>query len=226
MNKSLMMAVAGCLGFMSIGAQATVSTFSITQVYNQVVYNNSNPDWDTTFTGTFNFDSVTNTVSNFNGVLTQAMTGNTATRNLSYQLSSVYDATLGGLIVSVFYQNTTDVFMGGGFAIGGMKEYGNQNAYVSMFLNISDPTATLSDAQLKTLAYGDCTSGSLMGMSATKTCMTGWAKDTAGVLGKGGTMQGTWPITQTITAVPEPESIAFLLAGLPLIAAQSRRKKV
>lgn len=222
MNKSLMMAVAACLGFMSIGAQATVSAFSITQVYNQVVYNNTHPDWDTKFTGTFNFDSVTNTVSDFNGVLTQAMTGNTATRNLSYQLSSVYDTGLGGLVVSLFYQNSTDVFAGGGFTTGGTATFGNQNAYINMFLNVSDPTATLTDAQLKTLAYGDCTNGSLMMGSV---CMTGWAKDTAGVLGKGGTMQGTWPITQTITAVPEPENMALLMAGLSLFGWQVRRRQ-
>lgn len=222
MKKNIMIAI-GLMGLAISNAQATISTYNVTQVYNQVVYNNSHPDWDTTFTGTFNFDNVSNVVSDFSGVLTQAMTGNTATRNLSYQLSSVYDTGLGGLVVSLFYQNSTDVFAGGGFTTGGTATFGNQNAYINMFLNVSDPTATLTDAQLKTLAYGDCTSGSLMMGSV---CMTGWAKDTAGVLGKGGTMQGTWPITQTITAVPEPESIAFLLAGLPLIAAHARRKKI
>jgi hypothetical protein len=212
-------------------AYATVTTYNVTERFNQVVYN-STPDRDTYFTGTFEFDSDTQTVSNLQGLLSQAMTNVDPdlqnTRFLSYQLSSIYDATLGGLLVTSFYQNTTDTFSnsGGiagvtGWATGGKTSLGNQNAYATIFVNLADPTAALTSAQNNKLAYGDCTTGSLMG--AMGTCMTGWLT-AAGATG--GTMRGVDQITQTITAaVPEPESYAMLLAGLGLVGCIARRRK-
>jgi hypothetical protein len=207
-------------------AQATVTTYNVTERFNQVVYN-STPDRDTYFTGTFDFDSATQTVSNFQGLLSQAMTnavpGLQATRNLGYQLSSVYDATLGGLLVTSFYQNTTNTFSNSGvtgWATGGSKSFGNQNAYATIFVNLLDPSAALTSAQNNKLAYGDCTTGSLMGMG---TCMTGWLTSTGTT---GGTMRGVDKITQTITAaVPEPETYAMFMAGLGLIGFIARRRK-
>jgi hypothetical protein len=150
--------------------------------------------------------------------------GMPVSRQLNYQLSSLYDATLGGLLVSAFYQNSTDVFMGGGFATGGTTTFGNQNAYVTIFVNTVDPTAPLTEAQIAKLAYGDCTDGSLMGMGMSKTtCMTGWKGDPSIDI-SGGTMQGTWPITQTIAAVPEADTWAMLLAGLGLVGFAARRR--
>ncbi len=218
-------------------AQAHEVTYNVTQIYDQVVYNGggmggmggmdmNHPTWDTIFTGSFDFDEHTHTISNLTGSLSQAMTGNTVFRQLTYQKSSVYDAGLGGWLVSSFYQDSTDVFQGGGFATGGIKEIGNQNAYVTIFVNPDNPLAALSQAQINKLAYGDCTTGSLMGMGmGAKTCMTGWVKDTNGVLGPGGTMQGTYPVTQTITAVPEPETYAMLMAGLGLMGFIARRRR-
>lgn len=195
-------------------AQAAVTTYNVTQNYNQVVYDVSHPTWDTIFNGSFTFDDVTHTVSNLTGSLSQAMSGNTTFRPLNYQLSSVYDSTLGGLLVTSFYQNSTNVFSGGGFATGGTKTYGNQNAYATIFVNTTDPTAALTQAQINKLAYADCTPGGLMG---TSTCMTGWVKVTNGVPGAGGTMQGTYPIIQTITAAPVPVPAAAWLFGSGLI---------
>ena len=208
----------------SAGAQAATTTYNVTQTYNQVVYDSNHPTWDTVFTGSFVFDSATQTVSNLTGSLSQAMSGNTTFRELTHQLSSVYDANLGGLLVSTFYQNSTDVFLGGGFTTGGMKEFGNQNAYVTVFVNLANPTASLTAGQIDKLAYGDCTDGGLMGRSNPKTCMTGWVNHAKANLA-GGTMQGTYPITQTITAaVPEPETYAMFLAGLGLMAGIARRR--
>jgi hypothetical protein len=218
-------------------AQAAVTTYSISERFNQVVYN-STPDRDTYFTGTFDFDSATLTVSNLQGLLSQAMTnkvpGLQATRQLSYQLSSIAVDTNGdsindGLLVSAFFLNDTNVFSnsGGiasttGWATGGTKEIvGNDNAYVTIFVNTADPLAALTPAQNYKLAYGDCTSGSLMGMGSPATCMTGWLTS-AGL--KGGTMQGVDQITQTIAAVPEPESYAMMMAGLGLIGFIARRR--
>jgi hypothetical protein len=202
-------------------AHASTTTYDVTQTFNQVVYNTSHPTWDTIFTGSFAFDSASNTVSNLTGSLTQAMSGNATSRQLDYQLSSVYDAALGGLLVSSFYRNSTDVFQGGGFVTGGKYTYGNQNAYATVFVNLADPTAVLTQAQTNKLAYADCTTGGLMGMMGT--CMTGWLTATGT---KGGTMQGTFPISQTITAaVPEPETYAMLMAGLGLMGFIARRRR-
>jgi hypothetical protein len=206
-------------------AQAAVTTYNVTQTFNQIVYD-ATGGWDTVFTGSFSFDNVTNTVSNLTGSMNQAMMdamGMPTTVSLDYQLSSVYDATLGGLLVSSFHQNSTDVFLGGGFTTGGSTTFGNRNAYATIFVNLMDPTAALTTAQIGKLAYGDCTTGSLM-MSGTK-CMTGYINPTTGLAG--GTMKGTYPISQTITAaVPEPETNAMLMAGLGLMGFISRRRRM
>lgn len=208
---------------LAAGAAQAVTVYNVTQVYNQVVYDASHPTWDTTFTGSFSYDTLTHAVTNLTGSLTQAMTGNASSRTLNYQvLNSSYDTSIGAVLVSTFYQNTTDVFLGGGYATGGIKEYGNQNAYVTVVVPVADPTAVLTSAQIDKLVYGDCTTGSLMVMgSGPKTCMTGWVDRTKANLA-GGTMMGTYPITQTVTAVPEPQAALLLLLGLPLLAMRRR----
>jgi PEP-CTERM motif len=205
-------------------AQAHETTYNITQTFNQVIYNASQPTWDTVFSGSFDYDEHTQTVSNLTGSLTQAMTGNTVSRQLTHQLSSVLNASLGGLLVSTFFQNATDVFNGGGFATGGFQEFGNQNAYVTIFVPLANPEAALTSAQIDTLAYGDCTPGSLMGAGSPRVCMTGWVNHAKANLA-GGTMQGTYPILQTISAVPEPQTYALLLAGLGLVGVAKRRQR-
>ena len=218
-------AMAGAAIF-SVDAQAVVTTYSVTQTYHQLHPNLVSKGNDTIFTGSFQYDDVAQTVSGLSGSLTESMTGNTlggipmSTVALNYQLSSVNDG-MGGLLVSVFAQNSTDVFTGGGFATNGTATYGNQNAYVTLYLNLADPTAALTADQTKKLAYADCTSGGLMMGSV---CMTGWLKADGTA---GGTMMGTAPITQTITvAVPEPESYVMLLAGLGLVGFAVRRRSV
>jgi hypothetical protein len=60
------------------------------------------------------------------------------------------------------------------------------NSFITINVPLPNPTATLSAAQINTLAYGDCAAGGMMG----DTCMTGYV----GV----GTMGG-YPVSQTIT---------------------------
>jgi hypothetical protein len=215
-------------------AQAAVTTYNVTETFNQVVYNATNPDWDTIFKGTFTFDSATKTVSNLTGSLSAAMTGNTVWASLNYQLSTVADGT-DGLIVTVFKENTTNTFTGGVYGSGGfgpngkmgpVLTYGNFNAFASIYVPLADPTAALTQAQTDKLAYGDCTAAGLMGKTDPKKCMAGWVAYTNGVPGPGGTMQGTYPNIQTITAaVPEPETYAMMLAGLGMMGFVARRRK-
>ena len=158
--------------------------------------------YNTVFTGTFTFDFTAKAVSNLAGSLTEAMTGGEpacdpiCTVNLGHQLSSV-PAASGGLFVTAFALDSTDVFAGGGFTPGGTKHFGypdaanNNNAFALIWVSTTDPTTTPTQADLDMLAYADCTPGGMMG----STCMTGTS--VAGY-GKAGTM-GAYPISQMIT---------------------------
>jgi hypothetical protein len=173
--------------------------------------------------------------------------GTSAWVDLNHQLSSIAVDTNGdsihdGLVVSVFKNNDTNVFnpshpqytlpafFGGTFGsngkMGAVYTAGTQNAFVSIFVNLADPTAPLSLSQRNYIAYGDCTPAALMPRNGSgNKCMAGWnAFNANGDLIPGGTMQGTLPNTQTISAVPEPEAWAMLLAGLGLLSWVSRRR--
>ena len=233
-------------------ANASTTTYNVTQTYNQVVYDTSHPDWDTWFYGSFNYDSATQTVSNLTGKINQAMDGGpgvSAWVNLNNQLSAIAVDTNGdsindGLVVSVFKNNDTNVFnpnhpsytlgpfLGGTFGTNGkmgpVYTAGTQNAFVSIFVNLADPTAALTQSQLNYIGYGDCTPAALMPRTGSgNKCMTGWnGYDVNGNLIPGGTMKGTLPNSQTITAaVPEPETYAMLLAGIGLMGTIARRRR-
>jgi hypothetical protein len=158
------------------------------------------------FTGTFTFDATTNTVSDLRGTLTESMTGPPMiTLQLTHQLSSVSDSSLGGLLVTTFLNNNTDTFTtdpgvggsdgwepGSGFGLySGFPGANPGNAYAMIFVNLSDPTTPLTQAQLDKIAYADCAPGGMMGA----TCMTG---TTVAGYGSVGTMSG-YPISQIIT---------------------------
>ena len=64
------------------------------------------------------------------------------------------------------------------------------NAYVRIFVNLADPTASPTQAQIDKLAYADCTAGGMMGA----TCMTG---TTVAGYGSLGTMSG-YPVSMVI----------------------------
>jgi hypothetical protein len=200
----------------SSGSSAAATTgslnfYSIVETFHEPM---TQPN-DSIFTGSFTYDNTNKAVSNLTGSLTQSMTkadpncmgtmmspcaygGPMTTVALNNQLSSVSDATLGGLLVTTFALNTANVFDLGGYAPGGTEFYGlststpnNHNAYAMIFVNTTDPTTELTSAQLDTLAYADCTAGGMMMTS----CMTGHA---AIGIQMGGTMMGV-PDSQVIT---------------------------
>lgn len=176
---------------------------------------------NTMFIGTFIFDSTIGTVSNLQGILSEAMTGssiaypndNMTWLTLDNQLSSV-PVTLGGvngLLATTFMLNTTNT-LSANPAYGGTNGWspgtgsglyygfpsaanpsagGLGNAYVMIFVNTTNPTTALTQAQIDKLAYADCTAGGMMG----GTCMTG---TTVAGYGTVGTMSG-YPVSQTIT---------------------------
>jgi hypothetical protein len=150
------------------------------------------------FTGTFTLDSTNGAVSNLKGYLTESMTGPPMSKvPLTYQLSAVPDG-LGGLLVTTFALNTTNTFSEGGFASGSQGLYygfptstnpaagGIGNSFVTIYVNLTNPTAMPTTTQINQLAYGDCAAGGMMG----STCMTAYSG--------AGTMGG-YPVSQTIT---------------------------
>jgi hypothetical protein len=168
---------------------------------------------ETIFTGTFTFDVTNKVVTHMAGSLTESMTKVNGvygppmtTVALAHQLSAT-PFTLGGvegLLVTTFALSTTNTFDPSGFAPGGTEYYGLSsgapnpknggvgNAYAMVFVNTTDPTAALAQAQIDKLAYADCTSGGMM----MNTCMTG---TTMAGYGRMGTMMGV-PVSQVTTA--------------------------
>jgi len=156
------------------------------------------------FTGSFTYDSISQTVTNLTGALTESMTSPMATVSLTHQLSSA-PATLGGvngLLVTTFLLNTTNTLWtglgGNGWDPGtgsglyyGFPGANPGNAYAMIFVNTTDPTTALAQVQIDKLAYADCTANGMMG----STCMTG---TTVAGYGTVGTMYG-YPISQVIT---------------------------
>lgn len=186
--------------------------------------------YDTIFTGSFTFDDITGTVSDLRGTLTESMTGNTSLLSLEHQLSSVFDAGLGGVLVTTFRNPSTDTltttFGGDGWTPGsdqgtglyyGFPNANPGNAYVRIFVNTTDPLAPLGQAQIDALAYADCAPGGMMGA----TCMTGTTVAGTGFVGT----MGGYPISQEITMVPEPGTAGLIACGVTLLRLVSRRDR-
>jgi hypothetical protein len=228
----------------ALGDSLPSTSVDVITAYNVVetFYEPATQPNDSIFTGSFNFNATTETVTDLAGALTQSMTGgsNSLTGGasstgghygdvpmtlvpLTHQLS-VQQVTLGGvkgLLVTTFYLPVTDTFYKGGDTPndgwspdvgvdwGGvyfgypkaLNPYagGVGNAYAMIFVNTSDPTVALTQAQINRLAYADCTAGGMMGA----VCMTGTA--VAGYTGTGegsvGTMGG-YPRSQVIVRKP------------------------
>ncbi len=230
MNKML---IATALLATIANAPVHALTYQVTTVFHE-------PDTqpkDTVFVGQFDYDIQTRTLSQLQGVLSESMTGSDAGNMnwlvLSHPLLTWYDSGLGGTFAAVFRNSDTLTFWTGtgadgwspaaGIAVGGVhagfpRAANNPgNAYALIFVP-DDPLAALTAAQINHLAYADCAPGGLMGA----VCMTG---TTLAAYGAVGTMNG-YPVAQTITAaVPEPATVATMLAGLGLMGLVLRRRR-
>jgi len=155
--------------------------------------------------------------------------------NLSYQLASSVSGDY--VTVTAFKINSTDVVKGGGYDVWGTdatldpnnaRAYGeadqsarNNNAFFTLVFDKNDPTNT--SLTFDQIVYADETRFGMMGPM-----VTGWLGMTAHKdYGAGVGSMGGYPTNLTITAaVPEPETYAMFLAGLGLMGAIARRRRL
>ncbi len=188
-----------------------ITTYNVIETFNEP---DTQPN-NSIFVGSFTFNATTGTVTNLRGTLSESMTGgligypnDTMTwLPLSHQLSALPVSSGGtnGLLVTTFLLPVTTTFStnttfggtdgwypGSGFGLHfGYPGANPGNAYTRIFVNTSEPTAALTQAQIDRLAYADCTPGGMMG----GTCMTGTTVAGYGTLGS----MGGRPVSQTIT---------------------------
>ena len=202
----------------SVGSGGTSAPAHIIDHYDvlEIFYEPDTQPNNSVFVGRLDYDFSTGTVANLQGRLSESMTGGaTAYPNdsmtwvdLTHQLVSWHDATLGGTFAATFKNASTNTFWTGGgddwspqtgVDVGGVyagfpsAASNPGNAYALVFVP-DNPAAALSAAQINQLAYADCTAGGLMGA----VCMTGTSP--AGY-GSAGTMSG-YPLSLTLTRRP------------------------
>ena len=173
----------------------------------------------TTFTGTFDWDGTT--LSGLQGTMNASMYLDVPDYILTNQLAFTYDANTGNVIASVFKENSTDVFFGGGYTTGGTMKLGamdgmdgftpNENVYFTLAFNANTMMGNVDE-----MVYGDCAPTGLMGPMLTgDMCMTGHLA--------GGTMGGV-PLSLEISAVPVPAAVWLFGSGLLGLVGVARRK--
>jgi len=205
-----------------IANQANAATYDVIGVFVEPV----TVIGHTTFTGTFNWDAATETISGLQGSQNVTMydPSQFPDLNLNYQLAQNVDGNI--VTASVFLQNSTDVFMYGGYTKGDAYKYGisfdpnidggiaNQNAYFSFAFD-----KTTMEGIVDKMVYGDCTAGGLMGVA----CMTGHSATDVGYTGTMAAYPSSLSITE-VSAVPVPAA-AWLFGGALVGLFQANRRK-
>jgi hypothetical protein len=228
----------------ALPSQAFAASYKITTTW----YEPMTDPFNTIFVGAFDYDSNTHAVTNLRGQLSEAMGGNEDWLSLNHQLANGdalhqytwHDNPLGGTFATVFLNNDSLTFStangGDGWSpqagVNANCEYptsGEQNAYAMIFVpdnlslanTISNPLSLtwdegngLGSAGLAHTAYADYTDGGNMGNIG----MTATSKR---IYGAAGTMEGV-PLSEVITAVPEPSTFVLLVAALASTALMFR----
>jgi len=205
--------------------QASVVKYNVTGIFADAIY-------PTQFDGSFDWNGTE--VSNFHGTMNSSMYKvddiNPINRvsypliHLDYQLAqSVNDNVV---TISVFKENTMDLYRGGGYKTGDSSRYGgeywarngdfiteiqNDNAYFTMAFDKMTMVGVLDD-----MVYGDCTPGGMMGL----TCMTGHTNANVGYFGS----MGAFPLSLEVTAVPVPAAVWLFGSALLGMVSVSRKR--
>ncbi len=146
--------------------------------------------------------------------------------SLTHQFDFTYNDMTGDVVVSVFKENSTDVFFEGGYTAGDIYKLGafdgldgfipNENVYFTLAFN-----AFTMAGNVNQMVYGDCSATGLMGpMMTGDTCMTGHSVE---LVGYAGTM-GAIPVSLNISAVPVPAAVWLFGSGLLGLVGVARRK--
>lgn len=198
-------------------AYGAVTSYAV----NAVIYEPA-AAYNTFFNGSFEWDGTT--VSNLHGTMNSSMydindvnpdyKNSFPLMHLNYQLAQGVTGNI--VTASVFLENTTDVFSGGGYETGGEVFYGyrdgnirNYNAY---FTFVFDKTTMQGIAD--EMVYGDCTKGGMMGPA----CMTGHR-----FVGTMGAVPGTISISE-VASVPIPAAVWLFGSAIAGVVGFQRRR--
>ena len=221
-------------------AQATVTTYNVAADFNEPQAANL-----TLFTGSFDWDDVSNTMSNFMGMMNSSMSVSIATPNLTLDqnfkvdMSGDLNNAAGMTSYSIFAVNSDNVYSDGvgvttgNYITGNGMAYGNPgssmmgivadgnadngNAYFQLtFDAATGPMSALAD----NMVYGDCSTLGLMMQG--NACMGG---EINGVTMMAGTPLSL-SIEAAVSAVPVPAAAWLFGGALMSLFGANRRKNV